>query len=928
MPMLEHALAYAARGWRIFPCHPKTKQPLVPLDKDPETGKGIPGTGWATKATADEAQIRAWWKKAPKAMIGLPCGANIKAFVLDVDAGVDKDTGEVYEAAALQMGLEQAIGCQLPPTLFVRTPRGGVHIYFALPDEGQVQNRAALLGKGSRIDVRGDGGYVIAPPSVRADGVAYAWSAEDSAPAAAPPALLDLVLRRGKWADAGRGAAASGSISERAAAKVKRPPVSAGAGVAQLDEAVRKYALSALDSELSQVRGAAAGSRNDTLNIAALKMGQLVAAGALHEGFVRAALEDAAEACHLISDDGIASVRATIESGFRKGKSEPRQLDDIRRAVADREQRRPRAGAAARISSSAPSSSSSSSLSSPSPAPPQEANGKPSSQTGASEAKSSAPGAGGERKLRKPEESDEARNLRLAFFPLTDLGNAERFYERYRDRLKFCEALGWLCWDDKRWSRDGALARVKIAEHETVRAIQEEAEAVRESGRRDVADAERGARDYVFDVKSDNTIVLYSDKIAQWGRASESMNKLGALSKRGEPYFMVSIDKLDADKMKINVNNGTLTVRRRPPAGEEAIVFGPHDPADLITKLAPVDYDQTAVCPEYDKFFGRIQPREDMRSFLHQWGGLSFTGDVSEQKLAFLYGKGGNGKSVLIDAWSHVAGDYGETIPIETFLEQGKARSAGQATPDLAMLPGKRMLRTSEPEKNSKLAEAMIKLVTGGEPIQARHLNRDFFKFYPEFKLTISGNYRPTIAGTDEGIWRRVRLVPFSVSIPKEERDITLGDKLRKESSGILNRLLQGLREWLGNGLMEPDEVVKATAEYRSDSDPLGRFLATCVEASETDRVQSSVLYAVFEAWCKSSGEKAWSNRGFSLAMKERGYHAVQSNFMWWTGVKLIKAVNDFVDHHGNPLNDAGDAGDAEPSNQREERIDAGSIEV
>ena len=122
----------------------------------------------------------------------------------------------------------------------------------------------------------------------------------------------------------------------------------------------------------------------------------------------------------------------------------------------------------------------------------------------------------------------------------------------------------------------------------------------------------------------------------------------------------------------------------------------------------------------------------------------------------------------------YVAGDYGETVPIETFLDHGKARGAGQATPDLAILPGVRMLRTSEPEKGAKLAEAMVKLVTGGEPIQARHLNRDFFKFYPQFKLTMSGNYRPTISGTDEGIWRRVRLVPFGVTIPKEERDIHL----------------------------------------------------------------------------------------------------------------------------------------------------------
>jgi putative DNA primase/helicase len=308
-----------------------------------------------------------------------------------------------------------------------------------------------------------------------------------------------------------------------------------------------------------------------------------------------------------------------------------------------------------------------------------------------------------------------------------------------------------------------------------------------------------------------------------------------------------------------------------------------------------------------------------MRIFLHQWGGLSLTGDVGEQKLAFFHGKGSNGKSVLIDAWSYVAGDYGETVPIETFLDQGKARNAGQATPDLAILPGVRMLRTSEPEKNSKLAEALIKLATGGEPIQARHLNRDFFKFYPQFKLTISGNYRPSISGADEGIWRRMQLVPFMVTIPKEERDVHLGEKLRQEASGILNRLLDGLRQWCDSGLTVPEAVTSATADYRSASDPLGRFLSACVVESSGDRVQSSALYAVFEAWCKASGEATWKQKGFSMAMEERGFKRKQSDVMWFLDIKLIRHVDDFVDAHGNPKNvidddrvKGGDPGDME----------------
>ena len=660
---------------------------------------------------------------------------------------------------------------------------------------------------------------------------------------------------------------------------------------AAIAEAVRKFALAELDDALALVRAAQGEARGLVLSASAQRLGQLAAAGALVDAFAKAALEEAASGCGLIRDDGLRATRSTIAASFKLGKKQPRDLSHVRReasALQVGRDQRPSMYPSSAVddeSSAEPSAESpSSSFAAVSPAPPAaEGESTQPTQMGKSPKASAAWGPGGAGKPPRAEETEQRRNMRLAFFPLTDLGNAERFRERYLDRLLWCPALGWLAWDGKRWSREGADDLVKIAEHDTVRAIQEEADEVRESG---LKGEETGGRDYVFAVVKEQP-VFYSDKIASWGRASEALNKLGALSKRGAPYFAIGVEKLDADKMKINVANGTLVVARKSD-GEDYVSFKPHDPADLITKISPVDYEPAAACPEYDKFITRVQPQEPMRVFLHQWLGLSLTGDVSEQKLAFLYGKGSNGKSVLIDAVSYVAGDYGETVPIETFLDHGKSRNAGQATPDLAILPGVRMLRTSEPEKNSRLAEAMVKLVTGGEPIQARHLNRDFFKFYPQFKLTISGNYRPTISGADEGIWRRLRLLPFNITIPKEERDIHLSEKLRAEASGILNRLLDGLRLWCDKGLIEPEAVTLATAEYRSASDPLGRFLSMCVEESAGDRVQSSVLYQVFEAWCKSSGETAWKQKGFSLAMEERGYKRKHSDVTWFVDIKLI----------------------------------------
>lgn len=479
-----------------------------------------------------------------------------------------------------------------------------------------------------------------------------------------------------------------------------------------------------------------------------------------------------------------------------------------------------------------------------------------------------------------------ALNRTCAFFPLTDLGNAERFARRNHNRFRHVAELGWLAWDGARWARHDAETQLMKAVHDAVRTIQDEAEVVRGTD-----------EDLVLEAKADGRHVTISDKIAGWGRSSESAAKIAAIPKLAESLLSLPSDRLDADPWKITVLNGTLVIDRS--AGDDDVVrFRKHDPLDYITKLAPVAYDPQATCPNYDRFLGEVQPDDGQRRFMHQWGGYSLTGDTSEQRLVFFYGKGKNGKSTLVDAWGAVAGDYGETVPIETFLNQGRGRNAGQATPDLAILPGVRMLRTSEPEKGAKLAEALIKLVTGGEPIQARHLNRDYFKFRPAFKLTMSGNYRPSIDGTDEGIWRRVVLVPWLVTVETADRDLPA--KLDRERSGVLNRLLDGLRDYVDNGLVVPETVLDATASYRDDSDPLGRFLRLAVEAAPGERVQSAVLHRAFVAWAKGVGEREWSPKGLAMAMKERGFRAKQSNVMWWLDIRL-SADGEALDAHAAP---------------------------
>jgi putative DNA primase/helicase len=162
--MMAAALLYARNGWPVFPCHPGTKQPLTP--------KGEAGSGGLKHATTDEAAVRAWWQRFPKAMIGVPTGTSIGAFVIDIDAGVDEVTGEIFEAGDIIATLETKLGTKLPATWTAETPRGGRHLYFRLPATERVGNRTGIV---ERVDVRGTGGYVVVPPSIRPDGKAYKW---------------------------------------------------------------------------------------------------------------------------------------------------------------------------------------------------------------------------------------------------------------------------------------------------------------------------------------------------------------------------------------------------------------------------------------------------------------------------------------------------------------------------------------------------------------------------------------------------------------------------------------------------------------------------------------------------------------------------------------------------------------------------------
>ncbi|WP_298091919.1 phage/plasmid primase, P4 family [uncultured Sphingomonas sp.] len=923
--LLEAALTYARRGWPVFPCDPSTKRPLLPRDKDAD-GKPIKGSGGVTKATTDEDQIRAWWRKWPRAMIGIAVGRT-GLIVIDFDPGtydvVDKQTKEVvgqetWTLDQLKDALaERMDGELLPDTLTSLTRSDGEHHWFLMPDGEPIGNSGSLP---KHIDVRGLGGYVIAPPS-HFDGNDvdeagdYRWllGHDHTEIAACPPALVEIMRTPPKH--------------EHAADVPPRPPREPAFAV-DVDASTRRYAMQALDNELQELAatpkgGGRHGGRNMGAYWAAFNLGQFVGAGALSEALVRQSLLDVVRG---FDPHAYQQHADAVENGLTNGIAKPRDLSAVGAQKA-RGRDSDRSTSSSPIPPTPPPEAYADDLDRMSgPAPREEGESDVSFHSGTSPSPA-LPGGVGERI--SPAANAEV-DRRCAFYSLTDLGNAERFRTRHGWRFRFCNELGWFVWDGKRWEllseeKDKVPGKVSLAVYDTVRAIRNEADFVEASGLReevpaDASDEERAAAlDHIVGWRGsgDNKVPIYfSETLRAHAKSSEGASRMGCIANLVKAFDDVAIkaDAMDADRMAINVQNGTLRLTCQGErwmmrdgklelvgqSNEWGLSLTPHNPNDHISKIANVHFDPEAERVEFNGFLDTVQPDAATRRFLAQWHGLSLTGDISEQKLAFYHGKGRNGKSTMVDACSDVAGDYGGSVGIETFLDQGRGRKGGEATPDLARLPGIRFLRTSEPEKGAKLAEALIKLITGGELIDARHLNKGFFSFLPSFKVTISGNHKPKITGHDDGIWRRVMLVPWDVQIAKENVDRTLPDKLRKEKSGILNWMIEGLLDWRENGLVEPESVLAATAKYREQSDQLGRFLDECTKPVSGARSKSSMLFALFTAWTKATGAAEWQPQGFSKAMEDRGFEKKTSNGVQWLDIEMTKDVGDFADATGD----------------------------
>lgn len=338
---------------------------------------------------------------------------------------------------------------------------------------------------------------------------------------------------------------------------------------------------------------------------------------------------------------------------------------------------------------------------------------------------------------------------------------------------------------------------------------------------------------------------------------------------RGLPDITVEPDQLDANPWLLNVANGTINLRTG--------ALRSHDARDLITKRASVNYDPDATAPTWHAFLAHVLPDPDVRAFLQRAIGYSLTGVVTDHVLFLLLGAGQNGKSTFVTALRHVLGDYAIGARKDLFV----TAKHGQHDSSRVALQGGRFVAAAEVERGSHLAEAEVKELTGGERITARRLYGEVYEFEPTWKLWLSSNYRPHVHGTDEGIWRRIRLIEWPVSIPKPDQDPELGTKLEAESPGILRWALDGLEQWLDIGLAEPAAVIVSTASYRAAEDLVGRFLDDSdltVDPGHPDlSIATPVLTTMREKWCAETGEQL-SARALSLELQDRGCMQARAN--------------------------------------------------
>lgn len=425
-------------------------------------------------------------------------------------------------------------------------------------------------------------------------------------------------------------------------------------------------------------------------------------------------------------------------------------------------------------------------------------------------------------------------------YDMTDTGNAQRLRDKYKGNIRYSFIRKkWYYWTGKIWTIDNTGEIKKLAD-DIVNDIKREAFAERDADKQ--------------------------EDLLKWANRSASSKGKEAMVKETQHLQEIPIlpEETDCFTDYINCQNGIINLRN----GE----LLPHDSIFNMSKIAYGEYDTSGAKPElWLKFLNDVTNGDkDLQDYLQKCVGYSLSGSVREQCAFFLYGMGNNGKSTFLDTIADLMGTYAANVQPETIML--KKNGDGGANSDIARLQSVRFVTSEEPTEGVRLNEGLVKQLTGGGRVTCRFLYGDEFEYNPEFKIWIGTNHKPVIRGTDVGIWRRIRLIPFEVNIPKEKVDKSLKYKLRKEMPQIMAWAVQGCLKWQREGLEPPECVNRAIAEYKAEMDILSTFVDACItiDYDHGEQISGQTLFNIYSEWATENNEFKMSSRKFFMEITKK----------------------------------------------------------
>lgn len=449
-----------------------------------------------------------------------------------------------------------------------------------------------------------------------------------------------------------------------------------------------------------------------------------------------------------------------------------------------------------------------------------------------------------------------------------DRGNAERFARLFGGKLCYHHTnRHWMKWAGDRWALDSKAA------------AERHANAVADDLRMEAFDTYGMPTD-----DEDEKVTEARDRMLNAAFRLGNVSRRNAMldAAKSHPVFARSQEDFDVHPWQLNCLNGTVDLRTG--------VLSPHNPEDMLSNVSGANYDPGATCPKFRQFLDEIfEGDAKLRDFVVGWLGYCLTGEVSEQKLAFFYGTGKNGKSTLVEIFREIAGYYARGAPRGIFAPSGPAGSGDDY--NIAALKSARAAFAGETDEGKALPEGLIKTLTGDDKLTARLPYGKPFDFSPTHKLTLSSNHKPRIKGTDHGIWRRILLIPFTYRVPPDRQDKKLKERLlAEERDGIFTMMVDAaVKFYADGGLTVPKSVADATKEYRTQEDTIGQFLTDETVAFHNASVPRPKLFEAYIDWCVAEGIRNTPTRQmFNKTIEERGFVIKKEHGdRCWSGIRL-----------------------------------------